>query len=165
VSPPPTAPAQPAAATTTTTQRKKQPKPPRSTTTTTAPPPTTTTKPAPAPSKSAPAPDGGTSTDQSGSTTQTLSSTGGAVAVKYENNRVRLVWARPNAGYSVRVENDGPWVVEVRFRSSSHRSRIWAFYKDGAPSHHVREENLDGNESSMDTQSYTYQQWWWRNSG
>ena len=30
------------------------------------------------------------------------------MAVKYENNRVRLVWARPNPGYNVRVENDGP---------------------------------------------------------
>lgn len=87
------------------------------------------------------------------------------MAVKYEDNRVRLVWARPNPGYNVRVENDGPWVVEVRFRSSHHRSRIWAFYKDGAPSHHVREENLDdGNDSSMDTQNYSYQQWWWRDS-
>ena len=39
----------------------------------------------------------------------------------------------------------------MRFRSSNHRSRIWAFYKDGAPSHHVREENVDGNESGMDS--------------
>lgn len=61
------------------------------------------------------------------------------MAVRYEDAKVRLLWARPNSGYDVVVRDDGPEQVYVRFRSDRARSLVYAQYKNGEPSEEVVE--------------------------
>ncbi|MGH8999613.1 MAG: hypothetical protein ACRDY7_09505, partial [Acidimicrobiia bacterium] len=86
---------------------------------------------------------------RSGSQTrvETIDSRGGTVAVRYEDGRVRLNWARPDPGYEVKVADDGPTEVVVRFMDGRRRSVVRAFYRDGMPAHEVREnDDRDGDD-------------------
>jgi hypothetical protein len=113
------------------------------TTTTAAPPrtPPTTAAPPPAPTPAVvpPAPPATTTTTAPKGETRTISSRGGAVAVRYLDGTVRLLWARPNSGFDVEVRDDGPDRVFVRFRSDKARSWVSAYYQDGKPAQEVIE--------------------------
>ncbi len=74
--------------------------------------------------------------------TKTIEGRGGTVAVRYEDGKVSLVWARPNPGFTMEVKEDGPEEVEVRFESEAHETRIKAWW-DGEPRHRVEERESD----------------------
>jgi hypothetical protein len=86
--------------------------------------------------------------------TRTISSRGGSVAVRYQNNEVRLLWARPNSGYDVAVVDDGPDKVFVRFRNDKSRSRVYAYYKDGKPVEEVVERGGGKDEGDFEPKGY-----------
>lgn len=65
------------------------------------------------------------------------------MAVHYESGSVKLLWARPNDGFEVEVDGDGPEEVEVVFRSERHRSVVRAYWRDGLPAHDVEERGGD----------------------
>jgi hypothetical protein len=70
---------------------------------------------------------------------------GGTVAVRFQSGRVQLLWARPNDGFRVEVEEDGDNEVVVVFRSRDHRSRIRAFWANGTPRQQVVERPTGTN--------------------
>ena len=115
--------------------------------------PRTTLRPAPTSTTSPPGAEATTSTTSTTATaaapaapavTRTIVSDGGQVAVRYEAGRVELLWARPDSGFTVDVDKAGPAEVDVRFESDDHRSRVRAFWRDGAPAEEVREEDTSG---------------------
>lgn len=95
---------------------------PQASTTTTIPRTTTTTRP-PAPA-----------------VTRTYSVTGGSASLRFTESGVTVLWANPNAGYDVHVENENGNGVRVEFDNSSHRSRIDGWW-DGGPQDRVREDS------------------------
>lgn len=155
----PPAPAQPAAPETTTTTLAPAPadkaRPPR-TTRTTRPAPTTTTVP---PTTAPPSATDKRPGEQDQGKVQTISSQGGTVAVRYlDGDRVKLLWARPNAGYDVNVVSDGSRLVHVRFSNDRHRSTVTAWWKDGAPAQYVQETDAEAS-ARYRTQTWS---WWSR---
>lgn len=100
---------------------------------------------------------------------RTISSRGGTVAVHYEDAKVGLLWARPNDGYDVAVVDEGPDRVFVRFRHNGSQSRVYAFYRDGAPAQEVIERGKD-DDRGIESNSYDpvrqQSDWgdadWWR---
>jgi hypothetical protein len=75
---------------------------------------------------------------------------GGTVAVRFQSGHVQLLWARPNDGFRVDVEEDGDEEVVVVFRSRDHRSRIRAFWANGTPRQQVVEHPTGKNSPSDD---------------
>jgi hypothetical protein len=64
---------------------------------------------------------------------------GGIVGVRFENGEAHLLWATPNAGFS--VDSSGSFSnVDVRFESDSHESRLKAFWS-GGPQQEVEEKD------------------------
>jgi hypothetical protein len=125
----------PPTSTTATTEKssKKKSGSKNSTTSTTRKPTTTTTeRKTAAPVDSSPG-----SSDRS--TERTISSQGGVVTVRWADGKVKLVVARPKAGYEMRVYDNGPDRVIVRFYAKGHASWVAAFYRDGRPDSHVAE--------------------------
>jgi cytoskeletal protein RodZ len=56
---------------------------------------------------------------------RTIAAQGGTVDVSCKGSQITLDWATPNAGFQVETEwHDSNTVLEVRFTSSSHESRI-----------------------------------------
>jgi cytoskeletal protein RodZ len=56
---------------------------------------------------------------------RTIAAQGGTVDVSCQGSQITLDWATPNAGFQVETEwHDSNTVLEVRFTSSSHESRI-----------------------------------------
>lgn len=59
-------------------------------------------------------------------TTRTASSVGGKAAFQWDGTTIEVLWATPEAGFTVEIHRDGPDDVDVRFESESHESRIKA---------------------------------------
>ncbi len=105
-------------------------------TTTTGPETTTTTTAAPASTTQAPT----TTSTQAPTTTEpppemetaTYQLTGGWVRIRYGGGEVRLVDAAPNAGYSMKIEKNGPLKVEVEFEGDGYEGKFKADMEDGA---------------------------------
>jgi len=68
---------------------------------------------------------------------------GGSVAIESSPGVVNLVWATPNAGFSVEVESGGPNEVQVDFESGSHKSKFRASWSGGVLDIEQREEADD----------------------
>lgn len=124
-------------ATTTTTR----PRPTATTTVTTRPPvstPPSSAAPNPPPSPGpAPAP-------TAGSVVRTYNLIGGSATLRFDpSGKVTVVWADPNPGYQVEVDNRSDGGVRVRFESSSHRSQVEAWWDNG-PQDRVEESGSGG---------------------
>jgi hypothetical protein len=65
------------------------------------------------------------------------------VSIESSPGVVNLVWATPNAGFSVEVESAGSTHVEVDFESGSHKSKFRAQWSDGVLDIENREEADD----------------------
>ena len=76
-------------------------------------------------------------------TTKTYEMTGGWVRIRYSNDKVFLDGAGANAGFTMKVEDNGPDEVEVEFRSESHRSKFSAEIEGGELRVEVKEEGDD----------------------
>ena len=74
----------------------------------------------------------------SSSETRTVTAVGGTVAFEFFATEAVVLWASPNAGFTVDVNQQGDR-VEVEFESSSHESRISA-WSDGAPAFSIEEK-------------------------
>jgi hypothetical protein len=89
-----------------------------------------------------PAPSTPTSRPPASNPTRTITAQGGTVDVSCQNGQITLDWATPNAGYQVQTEwHDSNTVLEVRFRSSSHESRIEAWCSSGQIQATVEEQS------------------------
>jgi hypothetical protein len=62
---------------------------------------------------------------------KTFTLVGGRVTILAANPSVSLVGAVPDAGYSVSVEEDGPQLVRVEFKSGELESQFEARWDDG----------------------------------
>jgi hypothetical protein len=97
-------------------------------------PPPATTRPASPTSKPSAAP--------ASNPTRTISAQGGTVDVSCQNGQITLDWATPNAGFQVGTEwHDSNTVLEVRFTSSSHESRIQTWCSAGQIQATVEEQS------------------------
>jgi hypothetical protein len=75
-------------------------------------------------------------------TSRTFSLVGGTVDVSCQNNQISLDWATPNAGFQVEIEwHDSNTVLEVRFTSSSHESRLETWCSAGQIQDTVEEQS------------------------
>jgi hypothetical protein len=71
--------------------------------------------------------------------TRTYNLVGGSAALRFDDDgTVTVVWATPNAGFTVDTGNEGSG-VRVEFESDAHRSRVDGWWDDG-PRDEVREE-------------------------
>lgn len=103
------------------------PSPPGQATPAVTEPPSTPTK----PSQQAPAND-----------TRTFSLVGGTANVTCSGSQITLNWATPNGGYEVVIgSSSGGGLVEVRFRSDTHESRLEAWCAGGQVQSSIREES------------------------
>jgi len=69
---------------------------------------------------------------------------GGDAALRFHNDRVEVLWATPNAGFTADVEDDpDQGEARVDFRSPDHRSRIKGEWENGRPNIET-EERPDG---------------------
>jgi hypothetical protein len=67
---------------------------------------------------------------------------GGTASLTCSGDRITLNWATPNSGFEVEIESSGgSSVVEVRFRSSAHESRLEAWCAGGVVQLSIREES------------------------
>lgn len=82
---------------------------------TSVPPPVPTTRPGPAPTTPAPATPGVPTTPASTVTSQTITSACGDVVVSINGATLQILSIAPAAGFVVRVGDDGPTSIEVRF--------------------------------------------------
>jgi hypothetical protein len=99
----------------------------------TSPPPATSTPPAPTSRPSAP---------PASNPTRTITAQGGTLDVSCQNGQITLDWATPNAGFQVETEwHDSNTVLEVRFTSSSHESRIETWCSSGQIQATVEEQS------------------------
>jgi hypothetical protein len=97
-------------------------------------PPPATSRPAPPTSKPSAAP--------ASNPTRTISAQGGTIDVSCQNGQIALDWATPNAGFQVETEwHDSNTVLEVRFTSSSHESRIQTWCSSGQIQATVEEQS------------------------
>ena len=118
---------------------------------------TTTTTPAPTPAVSpgptgtasspatAPSPVAPTTTaappapaTSAASETRTYHLVGGSASLRFTPEGVTVLWATPNAGFAVDIEQEGAG-VQVDFESDDHRSRVDAWW-DGGPQERERED-------------------------
>ncbi len=76
-------------------------------------------------------------------TTETREMVGGWVRIRHGAGKVFLDGAGSNAGFTMKVEDNGPDKVEVEFRSESHESKFSAEYKDGKLRVGIEEEGDD----------------------
>lgn len=76
--------------------------------------------------------------------TRTVTSVGGSAALRFAGDRVEVLWATPNAGFTADVEDvTGQGEARVDFRSPDHRSRIKGEWQDGSPTVEVEERPDD----------------------
>jgi len=67
---------------------------------------------------------------------------GGTASVSCLNNQITLDWATPNAGFQVEVDrHDGSSVLEVRFTSDSHESKLETWCSGGQVQFSVEEKS------------------------
>jgi len=76
--------------------------------------------------------------------TRSINSVGGVVSVRYSGGTVQLKWARPNPGYQVFVQSNGPDRVIVYFYTQGHISQIVAYYDGQTPADSVQECSQQG---------------------
>jgi hypothetical protein len=67
------------------------------------------------------------------------------VTVRFDDGKVEIRSARPNAGYEMRVASNGPGEVLVYFWKQGRFSEVRASYKDGEPSTTVNEWVCSGS--------------------
>jgi len=82
-------------------------------------------------------------------TTKTYEMIGGWVRIRYGEGKVFLDGAGANAGFTMKVEDNGPDEVEVEFRGESHRSEFSAEFEDGELRVEVEEEGDDEDGSDQ----------------
>lgn len=76
--------------------------------------------------------------------TRTVTVVGGSAALRFDDGRVDVVWATPNAGFAADIESDpGQGEARVDFRSPDHRSRIKGEWEAGRPRVEVEERPDD----------------------
>jgi cytoskeletal protein RodZ len=76
------------------------------------------------------------------SSSRTFSLQGGTVDVTCKNNQISLYWAVPNSGFQVETEwHDSNTVLEVRFTSSTHESRIETWCSGGQVQSTIEEQS------------------------
>jgi hypothetical protein len=87
----------------------------------------------PPPATSTPAaPTGRPPASPASNPTRTIASQGGTVDVSCQNGQIAFDWATPNAGFQAEIEwHNSNTLLEVRFTSSSHESRIEAWCSGG----------------------------------
>jgi hypothetical protein len=68
---------------------------------------------------------------------------GGTATIRFTPTSVTVVLTRPRDGFSVRVEQQSPTSVEVRFESDDHESRLEAFWS-GGPRDDIEERDEGG---------------------
>ena len=68
---------------------------------------------------------------------------GGSTALRFESGTVTVVWATPNAGFTVSTEGSGTAEARVRFRSDGHRSEVHGSYEDGHIDVDIEEDDED----------------------
>ena len=79
---------------------------------------------------------------QTGSSSRTIAVVGGTAQVTCSGGAIALNWATPNSGFWVETSTqDGGAVIEVRFRSDTHESRVEAQCAAGNVQFTVREES------------------------
>jgi hypothetical protein len=120
--------------TTSTTARQSRP---TATTTATTRPSVSTLPPSPSPGGSATTvpPAAGTTT----SVVRTYNLVGGSATLRFDpSGKVSVVWANPNPGYRVDVDDRSDGGVRVRFDGDSHRSELEAWW-DGQPRDRIEE--------------------------
>jgi hypothetical protein len=104
-----------------------------------------TPPPASPPASRTPAPGGNGGTTPppaSSNSSRTFTLQGGTVDVTCQNNQISLYWATPNAGFQVQIEwHDSNTVLEVRFTSSSHESRIETWCTAGQVQSTIEEQS------------------------
>lgn len=105
----------------------------------TSPPPTTA--PAPTPTNGTPPPPPATAAPAAAET-RTYNLVGGTAALRFSPQGVTIVFATPNAGFSVDTEPEHGNGVRVEFESPTHESRVDGWW-DGGPVDRVREEAGD----------------------
>lgn len=97
--------------------------------------------PPPAPSTPA-APTNGPTAPPPSNPTRTWTTQGGTLDVSCQNGQITLDWATPNAGFQVETDwHDSNTVLEVRFTSSSHESRIETWCSAGQIQATVEEQS------------------------
>lgn len=73
---------------------------------------------------------------------RTFTLQGGTVDVSCQNNQISLGWATPNSGFQVQIDwHDNNTVLEVRFNSSSHESRLETWCVSGQVQSTVEEQS------------------------
>jgi hypothetical protein len=82
-------------------------------------------------------------------TTKTYEMIGGWVRIRYGEGKVFLDGAGANAGFTMKVEDNGPDEVEVEFRGESHRSEFSAEFEAGELRVEVEEEGDDEDDSDQ----------------
>jgi hypothetical protein len=79
------------------------------------------TAPATLPPTSSPAP---TTTTSTGPVTQSFTCTGGSISVRLQAGQLQLISTSPAAGFAVDEQDVQATEVEVRFQSTTHRSKV-----------------------------------------
>ena len=99
----------------------------------------------PAPRTPAPSGNGGTTPPPASAPSQssrTFNLLGGTVAVSCQNNQVSLDWATPNAGFQAEIDwHQSNTVLEVRFTSSSHETRLQTWCTAGQVQSTIEEKS------------------------
>ncbi len=73
---------------------------------------------------------------------RTFTLQGGTASVSCQNNQISLNWATPNAGFQVELDwHDSNSVLEVRFRSDTHESRLESWCSGGQVQSSVEESS------------------------
>jgi len=71
-------------------------------------------------------------TSTAGSVVRTYNLVGGSATLRFDpSGTVTVVWADPNPGYRVEVDNRSDGGVRIRFDGSSHRSELEAWWDNG----------------------------------
>ena len=68
----------------------------------------------------------------------TFNLVGGTAAVSFLPDQVEVLWAAPNPGFSVEIQDGSS--ARVEFESDEHRSRLDAWWA-GGPAHEIDEDD------------------------
>jgi hypothetical protein len=94
------------------------------------------------PTSTPPAPTSRPTAPPASNPTRTINAQGGTVDVSCQNGQITLDWATPNAGFQAETEwHDSNTVLEVRFTSSAHESRVEAWCSSGQIQATVEEQS------------------------
>jgi hypothetical protein len=82
-------------------------------------------------------------------TTKTYEMIGGWVRIRYGEGNVFLDGAGANAGFTMKVDDNGPEEVEVEFRGESHESEFSAEFEAGELRVEVKEVGDDEDDTDQ----------------